>query len=383
MVGLLERRRIDLVFGALPARQLGVARANERLERLERRSGKGVDPPRLQVAARRGARRAFEDVADHRERHRGRQKGAAAEAARNGVTHVHNEWLRQSASAAGPRRSRAAIGPNVQRIGAVDKTAALRLNATMRRLALAFLLAWSAPAAAMVGGAAPADPAVARHVVLIVGSRGTFCTGVAIARDLVLTAAHCTLPGADYKLMELDAHHQPTLRDIADIARHPQFDLKTLLAHRATADLTLIRLAAPLGGNFAPAALAVPDRPVTAGDPFVVAGYGVAVRGDGKSSGVVRIAHLIATGQPGSLQIRLVDGVAKGARAGLGACTGDSGAPVFWRDGARLAVAGVVSWSTGPNLSDGCGGLTGVTPLVRYREWIVETARALGSPLPP
>jgi secreted trypsin-like serine protease len=55
---------------------------------------------------------------------------------------------------------------------------------------------------------------------------------------------------------------------------------------------------------------------------------------------------------------------------------------VFWRDGERLAVAGVVSWSTGPKLAGGCGGLTGVTPLTRYRDWIVETARALGSPIP-
>jgi hypothetical protein len=46
-------------------------------------------------------------------------------------------------------------------------------------------------------------------------------------------------------------------------------------------------------------------------------------------------------------------------------------------------VIGVVSWSTGPNLSAGCGGLTGVTPLTRYRAWIIDTARALGSPLAP
>ena len=37
---------------------------------------------------------------------------------------------------------------------------------------------------------------------MIVGSHGTFCTGAAIARDLVLTAAHCVQPGADYKLVE-------------------------------------------------------------------------------------------------------------------------------------------------------------------------------------
>ena len=237
-------------------------------------------------------------------------------------------------------------------------------------------------ATAMVGGAPAADAAIARHVVLIVGSGGTFCSGVAIARDLVLTAAHCTQPGADYKLMELDTAHQPTLRDVAQIARHPQFDLKTLLGHRATADLTLLKLAAPLGDKFVPAPLAAP-RTVAVGDSFTVAGFGVAVRGDGRSSGTARVATLVATGQPGTLQIRLHDADTQGERAGLGACTGDSGAPVFVDQNGRLAVAGVVSWSTGPKLAAGCGGLTGVTPLVRYRDWIVETARALGSALAP
>ncbi len=249
-------------------------------------------------------------------------------------------------------------------------------------LAIALTVMCLQSAAAMVGGAPAADATIARHVVLIVGSGGTFCSGVAIARDLVLTAAHCTQPGADYKLMELDAAHQPTLRDVAQIARHPQFDLKTLLGHRATADLTLLKLAAPLGQKFVPAPLAAPST-AAVGDAFTVAGFGVAVRGDGRSGGTVRAASLIATGQPGTLQIRLYDPDAKGERAGLGACTGDSGAPVFVDQNGRLAVAGVVSWSTGPKLAAGCGGLTGVTPLVRYRDWIIDTARALGSALEP
>lgn len=235
----------------------------------------------------------------------------------------------------------------------------------------------------MVGGAAPAGPALARHVVLIVGSGATFCTGVAIARDLVLTAAHCTLPGADYKLMEFDAAHQPLFRDVAAIARHPQFDLKSLLAHRATADVSLLKLAAPLGTSFAPAPLAAPTRAVAVGDAFTVAGFGVTVRGDGKTGGALRVAVLTATGQPGTLQIRLVDSATNGERAGLGACTGDSGAPAFIAEGERLAVAGVVSWSTGPKLAAGCGGLTGLTPLARYRDWIIETAHRLGAVLAP
>jgi hypothetical protein len=238
-------------------------------------------------------------------------------------------------------------------------------------------------ALAMVGGAPPADMASARHVVLLVGSHGTTCTGVAISRDLVLTAGHCVLPGAEYKLMEFDAAHNPTLRDVASIARHPQFDLATLLAHRATADVALLKLATPLPATFAPAPLAAASRTVAVGDPFVVAGYGLATRGDGRSGGTVRAATLIATGQPGTLQVRLFDPQTKGEAAGLGACTGDSGAPVFDSSGGRLAVIGVVSWSTGPKLAAGCGGLTGVTPLTRYRAWIVETAGKLGSALAP
>ena len=193
----------------------------------------------------------------------------------------------------------------------------------MRRVLLSLVFAGATSLAlAMVGGAPPASDAVARRVALIVGSRGNFCSGVALARDLVLTAAHCVTPGADYKLVEYDARHQPILRDVADIARHPQFELKALLAHRATADVALLKLTQP--ADLAPARLMPSPEPVAVGDRFLVAGYGVAVRGDGRTGGQVRAATLSATGQPGSLQIRLLDPAAAGA-GGFGACTGIPG----------------------------------------------------------
>ena len=86
----------------------------------------------------------------------------------------------------------------------------------------------------------------------------------------------------------------------------------------------------------------------------------------------------VTTGKPGNLQIRLIDPATGGTRQGRGACTGDSGGPVFADDNGQLAVIGVVSWSTGPNAGDGCGGLTGVTPLELYRGWIAETSRKIG-----
>jgi len=46
-------------------------------------------------------------------------------------------------------------------------------------------------------------------------------------------------------------------------------------------------------------------------------------------------------------------------------------------------IIGVVSWSTAPGDEEGCGGLTGVTPLLLYRDWIVDTARKINSPIAP
>jgi secreted trypsin-like serine protease len=240
---------------------------------------------------------------------------------------------------------------------------------------LALLVA--APAEAIVGGGAPSVEGVGRSVVTIVGSRGNFCSGALIAPKLVLTVAHCVQPGASYKIVEYGADRQPQLHDVKNVAVHPGFEMQAMLAHRATADVALLRLEATPQGKTA-AALGVPQLPIVPGGRFTIAGIGVTIRGDGSSGGTIRTAGLIATGKPGTLQIRLVDPVAPGAQGGLGACTGDSGGPVFEDRQGGPVIIGVISWSTGPNGSAGCGGLTGVTPLTFYRDWILQTARQWG-----
>jgi hypothetical protein len=259
---------------------------------------------------------------------------------------------------------------------AIAQAIAARMK-VLARIIAGLTLLLCAPAVAIVGGGTPSTEGISQSVVTIVGSRGNFCTGALIAPRLALTAAHCVQPGAIYKIVEYGADRQPQLQDVKNVSIHPAFNMQAMTAHRATADVALLQLEAPPKGKVA-AVLGAPQIPIVAGSRFTIAGIGVTIRGEGSSGGTIRVAGLVATGQPGTLQIRLVDPVGQGTRDGLGACTGDSGGPVFEDRQGGPAIVGVISWSTGPNGSTGCGGLTGVTPLTLYRDWIVQTARQWG-----
>ena len=246
---------------------------------------------------------------------------------------------------------------------------------TLRALvALACLALLATPATALVGGAPLADQTLARHVVLIVGGQ-SLCSGVAIAPDLVLTAAHCVSSNGKYRLVAFEGH-RPVVKEIASVAPHPQFSLLS-----DSPDLALVKLAAPPAPDLAPAALSERRVPPLVGDRFVVAGFGVAVQGDRRTAGQLRAVTLVATDRPNSQQLSLVDPRKLGESPGLGVCNGDSGGPVF--DERDHALVGIVSWSGRADGEPVCGFVSGVIPLARYHYWLLDTARRLGSPLEP
>jgi len=246
-----------------------------------------------------------------------------------------------------------------------------------RLVAALAALMLSTSAYAVTGDAPPAPLWAARPMVMIVDNKGDLCTGTALARDLVLTAAHCLARPLRYAVK---AYQTGDETKVATIVRHPRFNLSDYARARATADVALVKLAAPLPDIVVPAALAA-ERRVEAGETLTIAGFGVTRAGTARGLGLPRAASLTVTGNPGSLQVRLYDPATRNARAGLGACTGDSGGPAY--DGEGPLVIGIVSWTTAAGNEEGCGGLTGVTPLLLYRAWIVDTAAKLGSPIVP
>jgi hypothetical protein len=244
-----------------------------------------------------------------------------------------------------------------------------------RVLSALIALICCAPALAITGNAPPAVGWAARPIVMVVDPNGDLCTGTALTRDLVLTAAHCV---ARHKRYEIRPYQTDTTYSVRSIALHPRFDLESYSASRATADVALLKLTGELPDIVVPAALAA-ARPVKVGETLTIAGFGTVASGTERGLRQPRMAKLTVTGIPGSLQIRLYDRTTHNAHPGLGACTGDSGAPAY--DGEGPLVIGLVSWSTAAGDEEGCGGLTGVTPLIAYRSWIVETARKFNSPL--
>jgi S1-C subfamily serine protease len=229
------------------------------------------------------------------------------------------------------------------------------------------------PATALEGGtlARAADP-LARAVVSIqaIGParngrvRVRECTGVLIARDLVLTAGHCLEEVSGPERIGVfffkGSSPIPTVVTVRALTRHPAYrrgwenqpgEAETR-QHEIAADLALLRLSKPAPADRIPVGLSLNPATAEGGrSKFVAAGLSGA--GPKARSGTLKVAALdtvrFTAGTP-----KIAFGSASPARA----CVGDSGGPVASADG---RIWGVVSAVLRP--SGGCGGRIVVAPV--------------------
>ncbi|WP_244936326.1 S1 family peptidase [Methylobacterium currus] len=246
----------------------------------------------------------------------------------------------------------------------------------MIRLSLPFLAAClilATPARAVVGGTEAPDTPLARSSVMVLSSRGGVCTGIVLARDVVLTAAHCAAPGAEHRVHFRDESGAPVLLGVAARAVHPGYDAGAIAGRRRSIDLALLRTDSALPARFVPASLT--EAPVAAGTPLTLGGYGVARPGDHRSTGTFRTTTLPLVEPYGPSRILVW---LKGPAAS-GACEGDSGGPITGAGGSVLAVTTWASGSGQGAAKSACGGVSQGVLVGPQRAWIARMTAAWGT----
>ncbi|MGO4388862.1 trypsin-like serine protease [Microvirga sp. 2YAF29] len=222
---------------------------------------------------------------------------------------------------------------------------------------------WANAAQAIVGGTEDQGP-LARQSVMVLSSNGGVCTAVVLARDVVLTAAHCVTGADEHRVHFRDESGEPVLIVPAAKAVHPGYNAKAIETRQRSIDLALMRIPENLPRRFESTTLATgkPGKDST----IIVGGYGLSREDDAKTTGTFRTAPLTVTEPYGPSKILLWS---KGLGS-MGACQGDSGGPMAVGN----AVAAITSWSS-PAQGRGCGGVTQGILVGAQREWIDRTLK--------
>jgi Trypsin len=241
--------------------------------------------------------------------------------------------------------------------------------------AIAALLAASIPCAdrseALIG-ADIADRSIHRYTVVVGSAKGR-CTGVVLAQDIVLTAAHCILTGERLWVSGDQAPpgslsaagqggHQSVrpsqLSAVDEIVQHPLFSRKDA----GSPDLAILKLATPLPDRFIPATLGA--RHLAEGDNLIAAGYGKASADETRPTLVLRMVLLQVTRafRGWAILTSISEDNAVGA-------PGDSGGPLFSYRGMHTLVGLIVSVSDRR---------TRAVALAAHYSWIKETQDRLG-----
>ncbi|GAC1333137.1 MAG: trypsin-like serine protease [Beijerinckiaceae bacterium] len=229
-------------------------------------------------------------------------------------------------------------------------------------LVCALVLVAAGDAAAIVGDSFDGAP-WRRHVVMVLsrsGTRAGFCSGVVLAPTIILTAAHCVARAADARIYVRGDSGEPRFLTLARIAKHPGFRANAPRTRERSIDLALLETAESLPSQFAAPPLAGAAN-FEVGSKLRVAGFGVTREGEATSSGVLRIAEL-AVRPPLSSVLLWLDSQHRDS----GACTGDSGGPVFTQEG---QLAAIIAFAEGSG-SHHCGTLTQAVLIAPHQAWI-------------
>ena len=214
-------------------------------------------------------------------------------------------------------------------------------------------------------GADVADRTVQRYTVVIASARGR-CSGVLLAQDIVLTAAHCIQPGEKFQVGGSvgggDRSLQPSLLSpVEQIVVHPLYKP----TDGGSPDLAMLKLARPLPDRFIAATLNA--RGLSVGDDLIAAGFGKTAERNSRPGVVLRMVLLrVSDSVRGWVMLASVGDDASGGGAG------DSGGPMFSYRGGMHSLVGIIV-AVSPTR-------TKAVALSAHYSWIRETMAKLSAP---
>jgi hypothetical protein len=172
------------------------------------------------------------------------------------------------------------------------------------------------------------------------------------------------------RILFRDAAGQPILLEVAATLAHPDFRPDAPARRTRSLDIGLIETKEALPDAFRPATLAL-GGPPEPGASVTVAGFGVSREGEWKSGGQLAAAKLRVR-EPRSRVLLWAAPV----EGDSGACSGDSGGPIF--DADQNAVIAIVAWTEGEAKAK-CGRLTQGVLLAPLADWLEAAMRRLSA----
>jgi secreted trypsin-like serine protease len=227
-------------------------------------------------------------------------------------------------------------------------------------LAAALLLP-AAPALALGGEASSeAGSRLEGRAVMVLGSRGSVCSGTVLSPTVVITAGHCVSGPGQYAIAYREGG-SPVLQEVRQVARHPGFSPGSSVS----IDMALVRLKTPLPARFSAVALDGNAEDDVVGARQTVAGFGLARDGDEASAGTLRSASvtILPKFYPRFMRLGRMDGSFR-------VCKGDSGGPVLSDSLLGVTLTAVIHASEKSRGSRQCGETAQAVRVAPQRAWI-------------
>jgi secreted trypsin-like serine protease len=154
-----------------------------------------------------------------------------------------------------------------------------------------------------------------------------YCTGVQIAPDFILTAAHCFRESAARRIVSM----QGDTTEVLEVLTHPKTDL---MAYDNRYDIALVRIkASDKFSHYAELATTVPSDQ----SPVWIAGYGRTDLERESDLSLNKIEQSIYMQNYTESETVVLE------KEGTGSCYGDSGGPAYLQEGEKIIVVGIDS----------------------------------------